>query len=87
MNPLLNNRNTIPNNNVMQNIQNIKNMMNMFNMSQNPQQAIQQLAMQNPQINQIMEMAKSTGGNLEQLFKNMCQQQGVDPNTIINQLR
>lgn len=87
MNPLLNNGNMIPNNNVMQNIQNIKNMMNMFNMSQNPQQAIQQLAMQNPQINQIMEMAKSTGGNLEQLFKNMCQQQGIDPNTIINQLR
>lgn len=86
MNPLLNNG-MIPNNNVMQNIQNIKNMMNMFNTSQNPQQAMQQLAMQNPQINQIMQMAQSTGGNLEQLFKNMCQQQGIDPNTIINQLR
>lgn len=85
MNPLFGNgNNMIPNNNFMQNI---KNMMNMFNASKNPQQALNMLTSQNPQIAQIMEMAKSNGGNLEQLFKNMCQQQGVDPNTILNQLR
>lgn len=85
MNPLFQNNNssnTIPNNS----IQTIKNMMNNFNF-QNPQQAIQQLASQNPQIQQILQMQQQSGMSFENLFKSMCQQQGVDPNSIINQLR
>ncbi len=66
-------------------MQNIKNMMNTFNAMGNPQQALQQLANANPNVKQILQMAN--GGSLEQLFMSMCQQQGVDPNTILNQLR
>ena len=76
-----------PLSNANSNIQNIKNMMNMFNASKNPQQALQMLTAQNPQIKQIMDMAQASGGSLEQLFKNMCNQQGIDPNSILNQLK
>ena len=62
-----------------QNIQQVKGIMNMF--KGNPMA----LAQQNPVVGQIMQMCK--GQNPEQLFYSMCQKQGVDPNTILNELR
>lgn len=62
-----------------QNIQQVKGMMNMF--KGNPMA----LAQQNPMVGQIMQMCK--GQNPEQVFYAMCQQQGVNPNDILNELR
>ena len=63
----------------------IKQLMNMVNGSGNPQQAIMQAAQQNPQLAQIMKMCQN--GNPQQLFYALCQQKGVNPNDILNQLR
>jgi hypothetical protein len=66
-------------------IQGIKRLMGMVQAMNNPQQAIMQMAQNNPQINAIMQMV--SGKNPKDVFMDECQKRGIDPNTIINQLR
>lgn len=66
-------------------IQQVKQLMSMVNNASNPQQMIQQLAKNDPQLNQVMQMCKS--GNPKDIFYALCKQKGVDPNSILNQLR
>lgn len=67
-------------------MESVKRMMQTLQGASNPQQAIQNLAQQNPQINQIMQMANGSGG-LKNLFYQRAQQMGIDPNTILSQLK
>lgn len=53
---------------------------------QNPEQALQNLAQQNPNIAQIMQAANSAGG-LKNLFYQQAQQMGINPNDILSQLK
>ena len=62
----------------------IKRMMNMINTAQNPQAVIQKLANENPTIRQIMSL---NNGDLKTTFYSMCQEKGVNPDDILNQLR
>lgn len=62
----------------------IKRMMNMINTAQNPQAVIQKLANENPTIRQIMSL---NNGDLKTTFYLMCQEKGVNPDDILNQLR
>lgn len=57
----------------------------MFRNSQNPQAMLSQLAKNNPQMAQVMQMCN--GRNPQQVFYEMCQQRGVDPNTILSQFK
>lgn len=57
----------------------------MFRNSQNPQAMLSQLAKNNPQMAQVMQMCN--GRNPQQVFYEMCQQQGVDPNSILAQFK
>lgn len=57
----------------------------MFRNSQNPQAMLSQLAKNNPQMAQVMQMCN--GRNPQQVFYEMCQQQGVDPNSILSQFK
>ena len=79
MNPLKNN------NQLNYNIQQIKNMMRKFNIYNNPELAIQQLAQNNPQFNNIMQMCN--GKNPKDVFYSMAKEMGVDPEQIINMLK
>jgi len=54
--------------------------------AQNPNAMMQSMMQSNPQLNQTINFINKNGGNAKQLYYNMCQQKGVDPNTIINQL-
>ena len=63
----------------------LKQLMNMVQSSGNPQQMLAQMAQQNPQLAQVMDMCKN--GNPQQMFYALCQQKGVNPNDILNQLR
>ena len=56
---------------------------------QNPQAALQQMSANNPQMQEVMQLINQNGGinNAQNIFYNLCQQRGVDPNTILNQLR
>lgn len=66
------------------NITQIKNMMNMLKMAQNPQAAVEKLANENPMIKNIMSM---NNGDLKTTFYKMCQEKGVNPDDILNQLK
>lgn len=70
-----------------QSIQQIKNMMSMVQMSANPQMALQNIVNQNPNLQNILNLANSNGANLQQVFYNMAKQKGVNPEDIINALR
>lgn len=61
-------------------------MMGMLEGASNPQKAIEMLASQNPQIGAIMNMAKGNGG-LKNLFYSQAKQMGIDPNSILSQLK
>lgn len=68
-----------------QNIQSVKRMMNMFRAAQNPDAAIQAMAQQNPLIGNIMRVCGP--GGLQNSFYRLCQEQGVDPNMVLQQLQ
>lgn len=82
MNPLMNAIGGQPTNTG--NIQQIKRMMNMFKSIQNPQEAMNQLAKQNPMVANILQMSN---GDLKGTFYKMCQEKGVNPDEILKQLQ
>lgn len=84
-NPLMNNMNNPKIGINPQALQSIKQMMSAFKSMSNPQQAIMQMAQQNPQLNSVMQMLN--GRNPKDVFMEECQKRGIDPNTIINQLK
>ena len=64
----------------------VKRMMKTLQGVNNPEQAMQNLAQQNPQISGIMQMANGAG-SLKNLFYQTAKQKGIDPNAIISQLK
>jgi hypothetical protein len=80
MNPLMNTSGINP-----QAIQNVKRLMGMLQTMSNPQQAIMQMAQSNPQINSVMQLIN--GRNPKDVFMEECQKRGINPDSVINQLR
>ena len=60
----------------------------MVQAAKDPMMAINQIAANNPQMQQVMQLINQNGGlqNAKQLLYNMAQQRGVDPNTILSQV-
>lgn len=52
----------------------------------NPTMLIRQMAQSNPQLQPIVQ-ALDQGADPQQLFYKLCQQKGVDPSTILNQMK
>ena len=69
-----------------QSLASVKRMMKTLQGVNNPEQAIQNLTQQNPQISGIMQMANGAG-SLKNLFYQTAKQKGIDPNAIISQLK
>lgn len=46
--------------------------------------ALQQMAQQNPALAQLRQM-QTSGADMRQTFFQLCQQQGVDPQSILSQ--
>ena len=61
----------------------IKRLMNMARAMQSPQAAIQQI----PQLKQAMDFVQQTGGDPQKAFYALAQQRGIDPESILSQLR
>lgn len=68
-------------------IQRIKAMMQMVRGSNNPQALMQSLAMQNPQMKQVMDYVQQSGGDPKQAFYKMAQEKGVNPEDVLNMLK
>lgn len=66
-------------------IKQVKQMMNMLGAVQNPQAALMAAAKQNPALGSVMQMCQ--GKNPKDVFYEKCKEMGVDPESIISQLR
>lgn len=73
--------------NSMQQLQSIKQAANMIKGNSNPMQMLQVMSQQNPQMSEIINLVNSNGGNAKAVFLQKAKEMGIDPNSIINQLR
>ena len=65
----------------------IKQLMNMCKNANNPQAMLMSMVGQNPQIKSVIDLVQQSGGDPKALFYKMAEQQGVDPEEILNQLK
>ena len=63
------------------------NLIKQMKNAKNPKDLMMAMVKQNPQFNQMMQMANQSGKTYEELFYEMANKQGVDPNEILNILR
>ena len=64
----------------------VRQMMNAVRMAQNPQAALNQLIMNNPQMKQVMEIVQRHGGDPMTAFRKEAEARGVDPDEIMGML-
>lgn len=65
----------------------ILGMIDQIRNSPNPNTAMQNLISTNPQVKSVMDYISHNGGDARSAFYNLAAQKGVDPNTILNQLK
>ena len=65
----------------------IKQMMGMVSGSQNPSAMLNQLAMNNPNLKQVMDFINQNGGDPQKAFYALAEQNGVNPQEILDILK
>lgn len=55
--------------------------------SQNPNQAMQNVLASDPQFKNVVDYINQNGGDARTAFYNMAAQKGIDPQSILNQLK
>lgn len=65
----------------------IKQMMTMVSGAQDQNGMIRQLMANNPQMQQVMDMINSAGGDPRRAFYELAQQRGVDPQEILDMMK
>lgn len=65
----------------------IKQMMTAVQMSQNPQMTLNQMAMNNPQLKQVMELINQNGGDIDRTVRTVAEQNGIRPEDIMDLLK
>ena len=63
------------------------NMISMLKNVKNPQQLIMNMANSNPQVASVLKEVQANGGNAKDLFYRKAKEMGIDPNSILNNLR
>lgn len=63
------------------------NLISMLKSSGNPQQMLMNLMSSNPQVAAVMKEVQANGGDAKSLFYRKAKEMGVDPQTILNQLK
>ena len=77
-----------PQNNLGQNNMSVvKSIVGMLSGSANPYQVLTGIAAKNPMIKNVMDSANSSGKSYKDIFYELAKQKGVDPNSIIGQLK
>lgn len=71
--------------NIPQNLGRIKDMMNLVRNANNPQAMINQIASENPQMKQIMDMVGT--GDPKQVFLNVCKSKGINPDDVFSMMK
>ena len=65
----------------------IKSMMQMVKAARNPQAMMQVMAQQNPKMQQVMQFVQQNGGDAKTAFYKLAEQQGVNPDDVLNMLK
>ena len=68
-------------------LNNVRQMVNMVKSARNPQAMLNQLMQNNPNYRQVTELINQNGGDPKRAFYALAQQQGIDPNEILDMLR
>ena len=63
------------------------NIFSLFKKSKNPQALLNNLMNTNPQVKQTMDMVKASNKSPKDLFYELAKQKGVDPESILKELR
>lgn len=63
------------------------NMINQVKSSSDPNATMQTILQANPQFQGVVNYINQNGGNAKAAFYNLAAQKGVDPNTILSQLK
>lgn len=66
---------------------NLKQMLQAVRAARNPQAMLNQMMMNNPQYQQVMNYIQQNGGDPQAAFYKMAQERGVNPDDILSQLR
>ena len=61
----------------------IKQMMNVVQNAQNPAMALQQMAGNNPQLQQALQLVQQSGGDPKAAFEKLAMDNGIDPQQIL----
>ena len=61
----------------------MKSMYQAFQNAKNPMALFQEMAIRNPQLQPVMNMLRQ-GMNPNQIFNQVCQQRGINPQDLIN---
>lgn len=62
-------------------------MLNTLRGANNPQELLMNMAKTNPQLSNIIREVNQTGGDPKKLFYEKANQMGINPETILSQLR
>jgi hypothetical protein len=54
-----------------------------YKFASNPVAYMNGMIQSNPQVRQVMNMAQQNGGDMKQLFYELAESKGVDPNSIL----
>lgn len=65
----------------------LQRMINMVSRSNNPMQLMQTMAQSNPQLQSILNLIQTSQKSPKDLFFEMAQQRGVDPQQILQMLQ
>ena len=65
----------------------IRQMMNMVRSAQNPQAALNQLIMNNPQMKQVMDIVQKHGGDPMVALRKEAEAAGINPEEIMGMLK
>lgn len=81
MNPILENRSN-KNEQIQRNLNAVQGIFDLISASANPNAMLMQVARNNPNIMQVMQMCR--GRNPKDMFFEECKKNGIDPNTILS---
>lgn len=69
------------------NLGQIKQMMSICKNANDPQAMLYSILQQNPQMKSAMDLVRQSGGDPKTAFYKLAEQQGVDPEEILNALK
>ena len=65
----------------------VRQMMSMVRTAQNPQLMLNQIAMNNPQMKQVMDLVQKHGGDPMTALRNEAEAAGISPEEILGMLK